>query len=248
MGGVLAKYAAQGVETYLITATRGEYGWPGAPEDNPGPVELGRIREAELREAARVLNIKEVMFLDYIDGYVDEADPTDAIEKIAVHMRRIEPDVVITFDPYGAYGHPDHIAISQFATAAAVEVSSPSYRVKKLYYLVETEGKIRAYQKVFGDLIMPVDGIKRQAPGWPQWAITTRIDTLAYWRDVVDAISCHRTQLPEYDRLRHLPEDRQHELWGLESYYRAFSLVNGGRAVERGLFEGLNVPHTLAET
>ena len=55
LGGALAKYAAEGVETYLITATRGEHGWWGEAEDYPGPIGLGQIREAELRAAAEVL-------------------------------------------------------------------------------------------------------------------------------------------------------------------------------------------------
>src|SRR2546421_5874384 len=59
-GATLARYAAEGVETYLVTATRGEYGWQFAPEDNPGPEALGKRREAELREAVRVLGLREV--------------------------------------------------------------------------------------------------------------------------------------------------------------------------------------------
>lgn len=65
-GGILAKYASQGVETYLVTATRGERGWFGVPEENPGLKELGCIRERELRGAAEVLGLQEVNFLDYI--------------------------------------------------------------------------------------------------------------------------------------------------------------------------------------
>ena len=58
-GGTLAKYAAEGVETYLVTATRGERGWQGDARDDPGPHALGAIREAELLAAARVLGIQE---------------------------------------------------------------------------------------------------------------------------------------------------------------------------------------------
>src|ERR1700730_16777376 len=67
MGGVLAKYAAEGVETYLVTATRGERGWQDDPADNPGLSVLGKLREAELRAAAGILGLREVCFLDYID-------------------------------------------------------------------------------------------------------------------------------------------------------------------------------------
>ena len=79
-GGILAKYSAEGVETYLLTATRGERGWPGKPEENPGLTALGRIREAELQAAAAILGLHEVTFLDYLDGDVDQADPAEAIQ------------------------------------------------------------------------------------------------------------------------------------------------------------------------
>src|SRR5262245_48764454 len=110
-GGTLARYAAEGVETYLVTATRGEHGWFGDPAEYPGPEALGRIREAELQAAANVLKLCEIRFLDYIDGDLDKADPREAVAKIVGHLRRVRPDVVLTFDPNGAYGHPDHIAI-----------------------------------------------------------------------------------------------------------------------------------------
>ena len=68
IGGTLAKYAGEGVETYLVTATRGERGRFGENGEKPPPDVVGRVREAELREAANVLNVREVSFLDYNDG------------------------------------------------------------------------------------------------------------------------------------------------------------------------------------
>src|SRR5687767_14447876 len=78
-GGTLARYAAEGVETYLITATRGQHGWNGAREDYPGPEGLGKLREAELLAAARILGLREVCFLDYMDGSLNQANPADII-------------------------------------------------------------------------------------------------------------------------------------------------------------------------
>src|SRR3974377_1033561 len=100
-GGLLAKYAAEGVETYLITATRGEHGWWGEAADYPGQGGLGRIREAELRAAAEALHLREVHFLDYVDGELDQAEPRAAVSQIAAQLRRIRPDVVVTFGPDG---------------------------------------------------------------------------------------------------------------------------------------------------
>lgn len=85
-GGVLAKYAAERIETYLVTATRGERGWLGSKEEYPGTRALGKIREAELQTAARVLGIHQVDFLNYLDGELDQVRPAEVISKIAGHL------------------------------------------------------------------------------------------------------------------------------------------------------------------
>src|SRR5215472_1539224 len=119
-GGTLARYADEGIETYLVTATRGEAGRFGSLGKSGDPVEVGRVREAELRAAAAVLGVREVSILGYPDGGVDRVPATIAIGAIVAHIRRIRPDVIVTFGPDGAYGHPDHIAVSQFTTAAGL--------------------------------------------------------------------------------------------------------------------------------
>jgi len=250
MGGTLAKYAAEGVETYLVTATRGEHGWFGDENDYPGPKALGQRREAELLAAAQALGVREVEFLDYVDGELAQADPAEATAKIVRHLQRVRPHVVITFDPNGAYGHPDHIAISQFTTAAVVAAADPYYnsngsasptphRASKLYYMAWPKDKFAAYESVFGALVMNIDGVERRTTPWPDWAVTTLIDTAAYWPTVWRAVSCHKSQLTAYSRLEHLPEAHHKGLWGTQEFYRAFSLVNGGRQRETDLFEGL---------
>src|SRR5215470_11191431 len=112
-GGTLAKYAAEGVATYVVCATRGEKGRFGESGERPPPEVVGRVREGELRAAAAVLGVREVTFLDYIDAELDRADPRQAAANIADRIVEVRPHVVITFGPEGAYGHPDHIAISQ---------------------------------------------------------------------------------------------------------------------------------------
>src|SRR5690349_6747924 len=143
-GGTLAKCAAEGIATYLVTATRGERGRFGDASESPGPAIVGSTREAELRAAARELGIRDIAFLDYPDGAVAGVDAAQAVERIAGHLRRVRPQVVITFGPDGAYGHPDHIAVSQFTTAAIVRAADPfsvngspfePHRVAKLYFI-----------------------------------------------------------------------------------------------------------------
>ncbi len=246
-GGTLAKYASESVETHLVCATRGERGWFGPPDDYPGPFELGRIREQELHNAAAVLGLRSVRFLDYFDGDLDQVPPADAIARIVTHIRDVRPDVVLTFGPDGAYGHPDHIAISQLTTTAIMAaadrdfspIGSYPHQVQKLYHLVCLAQTNAIYQEAFGDLVMEIDGVERRSVTWPDWAITTNLDTTDYWQQVWEAISCHRTQLPGYDAIANLPEHLLRTLLGTQTFYRAMSFVNGGRAIEDDLFTGL---------
>jgi LmbE family N-acetylglucosaminyl deacetylase len=247
-GGILAKYAAEGVETYLVTATRGERGWFGDESTYPGAEKLGHTREGELQEAAEVLGIKEHYLLDYMDGDLDQVDPEEAISKLVFYIRKIRPHVVVTFDLFGYYGHPDHIAISQFTNAAIVAAANtnangnhpyPAHQVSKLYYLAANAAEQAAYQKAFGELVMTIDGVERHATAWPDWAITTHVDTTDYWRVVWDAIARHCSQLPGYQSLLDLPEEYHQKLWGVQTLYRAMSMVNSGREIETDLFTGI---------
>jgi LmbE family N-acetylglucosaminyl deacetylase len=247
LGGALARYAAEGVETYVVTATKGERGRSGSKE--PLTLEaVGHRREAELRAAAAELGVREVNLLGYCDGDLDRADPAEAIGRIASQLRRVKPHVVLTFAPDGAYGHPDHIAICQFTTAAIVCAADASYRdpdgraahrVSKLYYLAWRADKWAAYQAGLRKLTMVVDGLERQAVAWPDWAVTTVIDTGAFHAQVWRAVSCHHSQMEIYRQLSNLSEEHHLSLWGSQEFYRAMSLVNGGRRPETDLFEGL---------
>jgi LmbE family N-acetylglucosaminyl deacetylase len=256
-GSTLARYAEEGVEISIVSATRGQRGWVHDPQDYPGPEALGKIREAELYDAARVLGVRQVYLLDYMDGDLDQAEPAGVIAQLTAILRRQRPQVVVTFGPDGAYGHPDHIAISQFATAAVVCSASASYQpeglppaldfaeartphqVSKLYYLVDTRETLEMYERFAEDLVMNVDGQIRRPFAWEEWAVTTRIEGGDYWRRGWEAVQKHASQVGAYEALLDLPLQYSQVLWGKRMYYRAMSLVNGGRKLERDLFEGL---------
>jgi LmbE family N-acetylglucosaminyl deacetylase len=235
MGGGRARYAQEGIETYVLTATRGQRGRFFDNSNRPDDDAVGRVREEELRCAVKELGVRELTLLDYRDGSLDRVEPSEAIAAIATHIRRIRPHVVLTFDQYGAYGHPDHIAICQFATAACVAAGG----VAKLYYMVHDQAKWDAYQSAFKKLVSTVDGVERVATAWPEWSITTRIDTRAQWPVVWRAVQCHRTQNAIYANLASLSAAEHEAIWGSQAYYRVFSSVNGGRALETELFAGL---------
>jgi LmbE family N-acetylglucosaminyl deacetylase len=238
-GGTLAKYAAEGVETYLVTATRGERGRFGDGGEQPGPSVVGATREAELHAAARELGVREVSILGFPDGGLDAVDPARVQRAIVEHLRRIRPHVVVTFGPEGAYGHPDHIAVSQLTTAAVVRVTDADYAVSKLYYIAWSDVTWSKYQEALKTLVTTVDGVERRVVPAPEWEITTRLDTSAVWPQVLRAVQCHRTQMSIYKTLDGLPPEWQRELWGVQEFYRALSLVNGGRTRETDLFDGL---------
>ena len=252
MGGTLARYGAEGVLTYLVTATRGERGRFGDNTNRPDDTTVGRTREKELRQAAGKLGVHKLSFLDYIDGDLSMADPQEAISKIVAHIRGDQPNIIVTFGPEGGYGHPDHIAISQFATAAiicaadenykgvkGIEIPDEPHRVDKLYYMAWAEKKWAAYKAAFRDLKITVDGVERRSSPVEDWLITTVIDTSKYWETVWEAVLCHKTQLTIYSQLKDLPEQHHKAIWGVQEFYRVFSSVNGGRKKENDLFEGL---------
>lgn len=166
MGGTLAKYADDGTNVHLICATRGEAGEVD-PEFLEGQSSIAHLREMELRCAVEKLGLREVHLLDYRDsGMSGSADnknpkalinaPLDQVAKeIAEYIRRIKPQVILTFDPIGGYCHPDHIFVHQAATKAfylagdpAFKSSFPPYKPGKLYYHTIPRQLIRVYGRI----------------------------------------------------------------------------------------------------
>lgn len=247
LGGTLAKYAAEGAEISVLMATKGERGRFGTAPVSPGMDIVGKTRSGELLKACAVLGVQHVRFLGYIDGDLDQAPTEQIIEEIALHIRDLQPQVVLSFGPEGAYGHPDHIAISQFTTAAILKATladfdslhSKPHAVLKLYNVLWSKPIWEVYQAAFKEMGMTVDGERRLAFPYPEWMITTQIKAEAYWEIAWAAIQCHQTQIAIYQNLDQLTPAQHKVLWGRQEYYRVFSLVNGGRTKETDLFEGI---------
>ena len=162
MGGTLAYYSSQGVDVHLICATRGEAGTVD-PEFLEQHVDIAALRENELRCAAKTLGLSSVSFLGYRDsgmaGSKDNLHPNSLVsvpleqvaEKIVAEIRRLRPQVVLTFDPVGGYHHPDHIAIHK-ATVQAFHAAGDTkqfpnagkpFRPEKLYYNALNRKRLR---------------------------------------------------------------------------------------------------------
>src|SRR3989338_7858462 len=128
-GGTLAKYAHGGADVFLICATSGEVGLISDPSLATRDT-LPHVREKELRAACAALGIREPIFLGYRDsgmaGTEDNhhpaclamAPPQEVAGELVRWIRLLRPQVVITWDPSGGYGHPDHVAVHRHATEA----------------------------------------------------------------------------------------------------------------------------------
>jgi len=138
IGGTLAFYARRGVDVYLVCATRGEAGEVDA-NYLEGYGSIAERRESELCCAAKLLDLKGIYFLDYRDsgmaGSADNHHPDSlvaapemqVVEDVVHFIRKLKPQVVITFDPIGGYRHPDHIAIQRATEKAFFAAGDPAF-------------------------------------------------------------------------------------------------------------------------
>lgn len=145
LAGTLARSVMTGHPTAIVCATRGEAGKIAAGVDAT-PDNLGQVRERELRNACAAVGVYDVAFLDYVDGHLHEADEAEAVGRVVYHLRRFRPDVVVTFEEKGGYGHLDHMAIHRYTVAAIAAAADPSrypdqiaqgwqpHRVTKVYF------------------------------------------------------------------------------------------------------------------
>lgn len=185
VAGLSRLYADQGAQISLVTATRGDAGRAGEP-----PIcscaELPACREAELRDAARILGIGHVTVLDYLDKHLSEA-PSDTIRReLVLAIRRHRPQLVVTFDPDGANLHPDHVAISRFASDAIAAAGDPRW-------YADTGNAHAVERLLWTSPVMPWDAPK--SPDLAQEAGVDFLIDISRYRDTkAAALRAHRTQ------------------------------------------------------
>ena len=158
-GGILARYSAEGVRTVLVTCTNGELG------DAPGGVKPGEpghdeavvvpLRRQELEASCEILGVDHLELLGYHDsgmeGWPQNDAPdsfwrtpvADAASRLAALMRAFEPQVVVTYDENGFYGHPDHIQANRVTRAAIEECGIPA----KLYYTALARSRLQRVRR-----------------------------------------------------------------------------------------------------
>jgi LmbE family N-acetylglucosaminyl deacetylase len=201
-GGTLAKYAHEGVDVHLITATLGEAGQIANP-DFTFTQPLSVVREQELRCACQHYGVKELHLLGYIDGQTTIAPQGEAVYKIVSLLRQIKPQVVISFGPDGVYGHYDHLAAHRWATAAVQLAghadcwpeAGPLHTVAKFYHRALPEEQVGQLEQIMGRNYVLMDGAPFPFVGYPMEKITTVIDVHAYAEAKLKGIQCHASQL-----------------------------------------------------
>ncbi|MCS7251634.1 MAG: PIG-L family deacetylase [Anaerolineae bacterium] len=263
-GGTLALYASRGYTVHLICATRGE---AGSVRPGIGSVaDLGAIREAELRCAVKALGLQGLHLLGYRDsgmpGSPDQDHPAafirvplkEVVGRLVALIRELRPDVVLTFDPYGGYGHPDHIhthrAVREAFELAGDHEAFPEHRARglqphrpaRLYYTVFPLRALRWFVFIFR--MLGIDprrfgrnrDIDLEAALRAALPVTTRIDVRAVLDRKEQAVACHRSQGGEWVRQVWLPGFLRRSLWGIETFHRAIPPFLPGEPVERDLF------------
>ncbi|MEV7010572.1 PIG-L family deacetylase [Streptosporangium sp. NPDC051022] len=249
-GGVFAGYAEEGVRTVLVTCTNGEQG------DGPGGVKPGEAghdeaavsarRLEELNESVAHLGIAHVELLGYRDSGMDgwegnqardafaNVPVEEAAARLAALMERYRPQVVVTYDENGGYGHPDHIQAHRITMAAAEATGIPD----KIYYTAvprERIAELFAYLRSIGaapdDQGLPPDF------GTPQEQITTVVDVTAHVERKRKALRAHASQGDSIFLLR-MPEEAQQRALSHESFVRRSSRVAAADH-EDDLFDGL---------
>lgn len=265
VSGLMRKYASEGVKVTLVCATRGEAGEI-APGVNATAENLGQVREDELRCAAEKIGIRHLYFLDYRDsgmsGAPENNDPRalvqanlfEVAEKLTRLIRRHQPHVLLTFDPNGGYGHPDHIQIHQAALIAyfvagdaraypehsAREGLSP-WTVSKLYWGAFPRKRFEKYAqlaKLAGiELPLPLQEFLKRAT--PDEAITTQIDVAEFVDLKLSALYCHASQMNPNSIWSKIPQDLLRAGLAVETLIRAESRSVVPPGMETDLFTGI---------
>jgi N-acetyl-1-D-myo-inositol-2-amino-2-deoxy-alpha-D-glucopyranoside deacetylase len=243
-GGTLAHYSDRGINTVLVTATLGEEGEIVVADlDTPeNHARLAEIRREELRKATEILGITHQELLGYRDsGMVGrpsnehpasfhQADMDEATGRLVRLMRRHRPQVLVSYNAAGGYGHPDHIACHKVTLAAfdaAAEsarypAAGPAWAPLKLYEMSRPrEQTQQAWQQMRErGLKTPLDNPDYDIARFtvPIAQITTALDVSAYMQRKRAALIEHRTQIAVDGPFFAMPEDIGRQWFGVEYF------------------------------
>jgi len=253
-GGVLARYSDEGIRTIVVTCTNGEFGdgpsgiKPG--EDGHDTADVAQTRLAELRESCKHLGVSDLETLGYHDSGMPEWEYrnnpeafcnvplNDVVARISALIEQYRPSVVITYDPEGAYQHPDHVHAAKAAIGAFEATGIPA----KLYL---TAMRRSDWQQVW-------DALRAAGEELPDWEITeedernmreseARITTTIDIRSVLDrkraALLTHASQIAD-SWFSKIPQEVAEAVFGKETFILEVNKA-GASVPETDLFAGL---------
>ena len=254
-GGILARCAAEGIQTVLVTCTDGACGdGPGGVKPGEGghdPAEVVTMRRRELEASCAVLNVTHLELLGYADsgmmGWPSNDAPGsfwttpvgDAAARLGELIQRYQPDVVVTYDENGFYGHPDHIQAHRVTMAAVAWTGVPA----KVYWTTAPRSKMREFGQVMreygADWDEPEPSADGQEPeiGLPDDEITTWVDTTEFGGQKFDALEAHASQSENIFFLR-MGKEKFAQMMGIETFVRVHD-TTGAVLPEDDLFAGL---------
>jgi len=280
-GASMAKYVAEGAHVTLVTCTLGEEGE--VLVDNLAHLAadrddlLGQHRTGELKDAMKALGVTDHRFLGGSGRYRDtgmayndrglaigpstirddtfwRADLTEASNHLVEIIREIRPQVLVTYDENGGYGHPDHVQAHRVAMYASVLAAVPSYRqdlgaawdVPKIYWNAMSESLMRQglrQLREMGDFTtfeaMDPEGILPPFAMADEW-LTTEIDANEYVDQKLAAMAAHATQISVDGPFFALSNNIGNHVWGTE-FYRLVKghASSGATGRETDIFAGV---------
>lgn len=227
IGGVLSAFSDRGAAVTLITATRGEQGEIAHPS-LATPETLGEVREQELLDAAEILGISSVRFLDFRDSgmYGTDANhepaafiqqsPAAVAEKLAAILAEIHPDVVITFSEEGGYLHPDHIHINESVVALSEQAAE---LVPHLYFSSFPREFFLEIANQDHGAFAGMSEERRNRMGQPLAAFTVVMNVEPYIERKTAAFAAHKTQQPKEGERDFLENDEDRRRFAMYEYY-----------------------------
>jgi LmbE family N-acetylglucosaminyl deacetylase len=264
-GGLLAYYAARGVQTGVVICTGGEEGEIHDPTLDPvaDRPRLRAIRERELRQACAILGVTELRLLGYRDSGMPgtpanqhrdafaQADLGEAVGRLVRIIRGLRPRVIVIEPPGGSYAHPDHVMCHQIGLEAfyaagdarAYPEAGPVWPAVKLYAIAQIDdGQWETLRPAFQAAGFDVGGRQRsrqRVRGAGPETATVALDVRPYSEIQRQALLAHRTQIPPESFWRRLPAELYRRAFATAYLIRLHPLAAPGQ-YERDLFDGLH--------
>jgi LmbE family N-acetylglucosaminyl deacetylase len=256
-GGILARYADEGIRTVVVTCTNGEYGdGPGKlkPDDSGhDPQQVAETRLGELKLACDHLGVAHVETLGYHDSGMADWDFKDrpdvfcnvpfehSVTRLTALFEQYRPDAVVTYDDMGGYNHPDHRQAHRITVEAVERTAIPA----KLYFIARRRGdwqKMREQMETAGMELPPpaqwqTDPERVKAMDEMEGRITTTVNTSAWAGRKRAALAAHASQLDGSILLR-MPPEVFADIFGIETFIRSQDRT-GSPVPEIDLFSGL---------